>query len=163
MVEQKLSSFLQTFPNLKKLEANIRNRKRVQKQAKNQRKPILGGGTTSRGSQGDGGRKVKDIRDYFENLQTSSGTKRKMEVGGVKSEEENSKNSILGSDRKRLKTGACVHTQAARDSIGETSALIGQYSLLNTEQPIRCDDYLYLGSIGRAAADNLFSRPAHRI
>ena len=110
----------------------------------------MGGGTTSRGQQGVGGKKVKDMRDYFENLQTGSGTKRKIGVGGLKSEEEN---SILGSNHKRLKTCAGLHTQAARASKGrETGTVIGQNSLVNAEQPIRCDYYPNLGSIGHEAA-----------
>ena len=150
VVQQKLDSFFQTFPNLRKLEANIKLRNNEQKQSKKRKKPILGGGTTSRGSRGNGGQRVKGIREYFENLQTNSGKKRKMGVGGVESGEEN---SILGSDHKRFKNGASLHMQAARASLEtETSAVIGRNSLVKAEQPIISDEYLNLESIGHAAA-----------
>ena len=96
-----------------------------------------------------------DIRDYFEKLQSNSGTKRKMVVCSLESDEGN---FILGSHHKRLKTGACMHMQAARDSKGET-----RKGLVNTEQPIICDKNVNLGSIGHEAVDNRLSRPAHKI
>ena len=109
----------------------------------------MGGISTSGGSQWDGVRKVKDIRDYFENLQTGSGTKRKMGVGGSESEGEK---AIFGSDRKRFKTGINWCAQATQDHVGAEIALIGQNILVDGEQPIRCDNNLNLGSIGHAAA-----------
>ena len=109
----------------------------------------MGGIRTSGGSIGDGVRQVKDIRDYFENLKTGSGTKRKMGVGGPELEQEK---TIFGSDHKRFKTGIQWRAQAARENVGAESTLIGQDILVDSEQPIRCDNNPNLGSIGHAAA-----------
>ena len=146
VVQQKLDCFLQAFPNLKKLEANKKQRKA---KSKTQKRTILGGIRTSVGSKVNGVQKVKDIRDYFENLQTDSGTKRKMGVGGLELEGEK---SIFESDHKRFKTSIHWHGQAAQANTGAECDLIGQDNLVDTEQPIRSDNDLNLGSIGHAAA-----------
>ena len=72
-----------------------------------------------------------------------------MGVGGLELEGEN---SIFQPDHKRFKTSIAWRAQAAQANTGAECDLIGQDNLVETEQPIRCDNDLNLGSIGHAAA-----------